>query len=273
MRSNRKHLIRLGVGLAAGFSAATLAMTSTGAFAEETTVQSDSSTHIIGGAPAADGQYPWMVALADAADPSYHYCGGSLIEDDVVLTAAHCTVGNDPGDVVVRHGSVDITATDVHAVADIHVAEGFDDTTLVNDWSLVKLAEPIPGAEPIALAADDPIDWGALEVAGWGVDDEGGAPTGLRFVEVPHVSDEDCAAAYGSAFYADSMLCAGDLEHGGADACQGDSGGPLMSTGGEEAVQVGVVSWGEGCGEPGHPGVYANVGALNGDIQDALAAW
>jgi len=273
VRSNSRNLVRLGAGLAAGFGAAALTMAPTGAFAQETPTRNDSSPNVIGGAPAAAGQYPWMVALADAAEPSYNYCGGSLIEDDVVLTAAHCAVGDGPGDVLVRHGSVDITATETYAVADIHVAEAFDEATLAHDWALIRLAEPVPEAEPITLAAADPVDWGALEVAGWGVDDEGEAPNELRFVEVPHVSDEECAGAYGSSFHADSMLCAGDLESGGVDACQGDSGGPLMWTEGDRAVQVGVVSWGEGCAEPGLPGVYANVGALHGDIRDALAAW
>jgi trypsin len=273
VRSNSKHLARLGVSLTAGFGAAALTMSSTGALAQETPARNDSSPNIIGGAPATDDQYPWVVALADAAEPSYNYCGGSLIEEDLVLTAAHCTAGDAPGDVLVRHGSVDITETETYAVADIHVAEGYDEATLAHDWSLIKLAEPVPGAEPIELAATDPADWGTLEVAGWGVDEAGQAPNELQFVEVPHISDEECAAAYGTSFHADSMLCAGDLENGGVDACQGDSGGPLMWTGGGRAVQVGVVSWGEGCAEPGRPGVYANVGALHGDIREAIAAW
>ncbi|WP_051326101.1 S1 family peptidase [Glycomyces tenuis] len=273
MNDDSRKLIRIGAFAAAGLTATVLAATSTGAFAEEEPSQGDFSTQIIGGEPAAEGQYPWMVALADAADPSYNYCGGSLVDDDVVLTAAHCTADSAPGDVVVRHGSVDITATQVHEVADIHVAEGYDETTTVQDWSLLKLAEPIPGAEPITLAAEDRADWGTLEIAGWGISDDGQAPTGLRYAQVPHVSDEDCAEAYPSEFDAESMLCAGDLANGGVDSCQGDSGGPLMSLEGGRAAQVGVVSWGYGCAEPGNPGVYTNVGALADDIDAVLSTW
>lgn len=270
MNSKSRNLVRIGVGLAAGLAATALAATSSGAFAEEVPSEGDFSTQIIGGDPAAEGQYPWMVALADAADPSYNYCGGSLVAEDVVLTAAHCTVGSAPGDVLVRHGSVDIGATDSYEVADIHIADGYDDSAMTEDWSLIKLAEPIADAEPIAIATEDQDDWGPLEVAGWGISDDGQASTALRYVEVPHITDEECTGAYGSEFDAASMLCAGDLANGGVDSCQGDSGGPLMSTEGGEAVQAGIVSWGYGCAEPGNPGVYTNVGALAGDIQSAL---
>ena len=267
---NSKKLVRLGAGIAAGLGAAALAVTSTGAWADDSP-QSDVQPFIIGGQPAADGQYPWMVALAAAADPSYNFCGGSLVDDDVVLTAAHCTIDSAPGDVVIRHGSVDITATDVYEVADIHVADAFDRETMANDWSLIKLAEPIPGAEPIPLATEDQEDWGSLEVAGWGIADDGAASQELRYVEVPHVSDTDCTGAYGSEFDAASMVCAGDLDAGGVDSCQGDSGGPLMSAGGDQLV--GVVSWGYGCAQPGNPGVYANVGSLIDDINEVLGTW
>nr|WP_277605849.1 serine protease [Glycomyces sp. L485] len=228
---------------------------------------------IINGQPAAEGQYPWMVALADASDLSYNFCGGSLVADDVVLTAAHCTVEPAPPDFVIRHGSVDIDATDVYQVADVHTADRYNDWTFANDWALVKLAQPVPGAETIELTTEDRADWGVFEVAGWGVTENGWGSDELRFVEVPHISDADCAGAYGSEFEAVSMICAGDLANGGVDSCQGDSGGPLISVQGSRAVQVGVVSWGYGCAEAGRPGVYANVGALIDDINAVLDTW
>ncbi|GAB3647779.1 S1 family peptidase [Glycomyces tarimensis] len=267
MRNGKQYLVRLGAGL----GAAAMAMTSTGAWAEGPPAQGD--VEVINGQPASEGQYPWMVALADAGDPSSNFCGGSLVDYDVVLTAAHCTVGSAPEEVVVRHGSVDIDATEVYAVADIHVAEGFDDDTMAKDWALVRLTGPVPGGQPIGLAAADLPHWGTLQVAGWGITETGAEAEELRYVDVPHVTDADCAGAYGQAFDAESMLCAGDLAAGGVDACQGDSGGPLMYTGGWWPVQVGVVSWGNGCAKPGYPGVYTDVGALIDDINAVLGTW
>jgi len=87
------------------------------------------------------------------------------------------------------------------------------------------------------------------------------------------VDDDACADAYGDAFDAQTMLCAGDLEHGGVDSCQGDSGGPIMAEEDGELILAGIVSWGAGCAEPGSPGVYAEVADFNGAIDDVLEDW
>ncbi|WP_158630510.1 serine protease [Glycomyces terrestris] len=269
MQHYRKTLVTIGAVIAAGLGAAALALSTAGANAEEPSGGGDFDAQIIGGDPAAEGQFPWIVALADASDPSFNYCGGQLVEQDVVLTAAHCTEGSDPADVVIRHGGTDITRTEVYEVAEIVVADGYDGATMANDWALVKLAEPIAGAATVPLADADTKDWGTLTVAGWGTTETGSGSQDLLHVDVPYVTDDECAGAYGGEFDAASMICAGDLEHGGVDSCQGDSGGPLVSA---DGVLVGVVSWGHGCAEAGKPGVYANVGLLHGDITAALAA-
>lgn len=268
MQHPRKTLTRIGAVVAAGLGAAALTLGATGAHAEDNSTNGDVDAKIIGGQPADDGQFPWIVALADAADPSFNYCGGQLIEADVVLTAAHCTEGTAAADMLIRHGSNDITQTDVYEVAEIKVADGFDGSTMVNDWSLVKLAEPIPNAVTVPLADADTKDWGTLTVAGWGTTESGSGSQDLLYVDVPYITDAECSDAYAGEFNADSMICAGDLADGGVDSCQGDSGGPLVSA---DGVLVGIVSWGHGCAEAGNPGVYANVGLLHGDITAALA--
>jgi trypsin len=268
VQNRRKTLTRIGAAVAAGLGAAALTLGATGAYAEDNTANGDFEAKIIGGEPAADGQFPWIVALADASDPSFNYCGGQLIAADVVLTAAHCTEGTAAADMVIRHGSTDITQTEVYEVAEIKVADGFDGSTMVNDWSLVKLAEPIPDAATVPLADADTKDWDTLTVAGWGTTESGSGSQDLLFVDVPYVTDAECSGAYGAEFNADSMICAGDLDNGGVDSCQGDSGGPLVSP---DGVLVGIVSWGYGCAEAGNPGVYANVGLLHDDINAALA--
>lgn len=267
MQNRRKTLTRIGAAVAAGLGATALTLGATGAYAEDNGTN-DFEAKIIGGEPAAEGEFPYIVALADANDPSFNFCGGQLVAEDVVLTAAHCTEGSAPADFVVRHGSNDITQTEVYEVADLYVAEGYDGGSMVNDWALVKLSEPIAGAEVVPLAESDTEDWGTLTVAGWGTTESGSGSQDLLKVDVPYVGDTDCSGAYGSGFDADTMICAGDLAAGGVDSCQGDSGGPLVSA---DGVLVGIVSWGEGCAEAGKPGVYANVGFLYDDIQAKLA--
>ena len=267
MQNRRKTLTRLGALTAAGLGVAALALGATSAYADDN-APNDIEPKIIGGQPAEDGQFPYIVALADAGDPSFNFCGGQLVAEDVVLTAAHCTEGSAAADIVIRHGSTDITQTDVYDVTDIYVAEGFDGSTMVNDWSLIKLAEPITGAETVPLAESDTKDWGTLTVAGWGTTESGSTSQDLLYVDVPYVTDTECSGAYGSEFNADSMICAGDLANGGVDSCQGDSGGPLVSA---DGVLVGIVSWGYGCADAGNPGVYSNVGLLYDDITTKLA--
>lgn len=262
MQNNKQQtLTRLGT-FAAGLGAAVLTLGATAAYA------ADAQPQIIGGDPAAEGQFPWIVALADADDPSFNYCGGQLVTEEIVLTAAHCTESSAPGDVLIRHGSTDIDETDVYEVADIYVPNSYDRSTMANDWSLIKLETPVFGAETVPLAGADTKDWDTLTVAGWGTTEWGSGSDELLHVDVPYITDAECSGAYGWEFDADTMLCAGDLENGGVDSCQGDSGGPLVS---QDGVLVGIVSWGYGCAEAGNPGVYANVGELHDDITAAIA--
>lgn len=269
----------LSSGLVAGISALMLSMGATSAQADhvdDAIDGDDVGTNIINGQPAEEDQYPWMVALADSSNPSFNFCGGSLVDDDVVLTAAHCIENDSPGDLVVHHGSIDLDSSDLNTyeVEEIHVASDYNSpVSLANDWGLLKLTEPVADGEAIEMAATDEHNDNDLEVSGWGVDENGSSPSILHWVEVPYVDDEQCEVAFGSDLHADSMLCAGFWEEGGYDACQGDSGGPLMAVDDGQAVQVGVVSWGIGCAEPELPGVYAQVDHFSADAWDVIDSW
>eukprot|EP00957_Ditylum_brightwellii_P069150 5251250-Ditylum_brightwellii.AAC.1 len=109
----------------------------------------------------------------------------------------------------------------------------------------------------IAAANYEPLQGENLTVIGMGVTDAGSysVANNLLKAEVKYHKKEDCKKRY-TVFREDSMLCAGG---GKTDACQGDSGGPLLYSDGGEFVQIGIVSWGRGCGEEGNPGVYADV--------------
>ncbi|SDE32969.1 serine protease [Glycomyces harbinensis] len=278
MDKKRKRLIRLGAGVAAGLGAAAIAWTGFAANAEEPSTDGDFEVKIIGGEPAEEGQYPWLVALGTAGEGTpweRQRCGASVITENIVLTAAHCVeTVTDPEDLVVFSGSVDLESADLveTSVADLHIAHDYDDPVdYANDWALLLLDEPID-AEPIAIGTE-PTEFDVLEVAGWG-ETGSGYPTVARWVEVPFIDDEACADAYPGETDAATMLCAGDLENGGIDSCQGDSGGPIMAPGDDgELILAGIVSWGYGCAEPGQPGVYAEVADFNSAIDDVIEDW
>lgn len=278
MDRKRKHLIRLGAGVAAGLGAVALAWTGVAANAEEPEAGGDFETKIVGGEPAAEGQYPWLVGLGYAGDGTpfeRQRCGGSVLTETVILTAAHCLeIFDSPDEMVVFSGSVDLESDDLveTAVADFHIAHDYNEPVdLANDWGLILLDEPID-AEPIDVGTE-PEEFDVLETAGWGNLGDDTYPAVAQRVEVPFVSDDDCEAAYGDAFDAQTMLCAGDLENGGIDACDGDSGGPIMAEEDGELILVGIVSWGDRCAVAGSPGVYAEVADFNSAIDDVLDDW
>jgi trypsin len=129
----------------------------------------------------------------------------------------------------------------------------------------MKLSTSIPTSSSISYAklaasGSDPASGTTLSVAGWGTTSSGGnsLPVNLLKVDVPVISRATCNSDYGSGRVTSAMFCAG-LTQGGKDSCQGDSGGPIVNAG--SRVQLGVVSWGEGCAAAGAPGVYSNLGS------------
>jgi trypsin len=138
-----------------------------------------------------------------------------------------------------------------------------------NDVGYLVLSSAPPSPQPIKLAgSSETAVWAPgvfVEVTGWGSTFFGGNHVDtLRGGSVPMVSDTGCSASYGIFFDMTSMVCAGYAD-GGVDTCQGDSGGPLESSlapgapDGATYRLVGITSWGEGCAEPGFPGVYTRV--------------
>lgn len=107
---------------------------------------------------------------------------------------------------------------------------------------------------------------GTATVMGWGATTNQSGTNRLREVNVPLATQSACERSYPGQIYPE-MLCAGYTQ-GGKDSCQGDSGGPLIMA--NSRVQVGIVSWGDGCGVPGKFGVYANVAVLSDWIQNQI---
>jgi len=228
---------------------------------------------IVGGTAAKAGDYPFAVSLQRAAGTgaAAHFCGGSLVDAEWVLTAAHCMQGLTPARFRVVAGATKLSAGDgeVRRPAEIRVDPAWDgDATHGADIALVRLSEPVADVAPIEpVRPADRSRWEAGDpatVVGWGVTSEAGtvAADGLRAVRLTIRADREMAAAsaYGTKFAATDMIGAG-TDAGGKDACYGDSGGPLVVSAGRAGFrQVGIVSFGAGCGRAGYPGVFSRLG-------------
>ena len=219
------------------------------------------SQKIVGGVQASKGEFPFIVSLQTGSPR--HFCGGSLIKKNWVLTAAHCVEGGYLKSVAVGlHNQGDTVGVERFTVTEIIKNPGWDSNTMQNDFALVHLSGDSKFA-PVALNTRELSGSVNFVTAGWGTTSEsGGVSKILMKVSVPLVSQDICSAAYPDAITG-SMLCAGYAE-GGKDSCQGDSGGPLLTGSGSSRVLAGVVSWGEGCARPDKYGVYSKVnGAID----------
>jgi len=230
---------------------------------------------IVGGEQAERGEIPWQVSWRNFGS---HTCGGSIINENWVLSAGHCCAGViGSGDIVA--GGIDIylpEGVEQHRSITKFSHPEYDSSTINNDVCLLKVDEPFEFNDEVKpIAFDTNLEWAAdssFMVSGWGTKSSGGLiAEKLRKVTVPHVTTEVCSSDYASSGYTitEGMICAGEA---GKDSCQGDSGGPMVETNKNgETVLVGVVSWGIGCAREGYPGVYARVANYIDWLQETIA--
>ncbi|WP_419998441.1 S1 family serine peptidase [Streptomyces boninensis] len=235
---------------------------------------------VVGGKPVQIGDSPWIVALTSreqyGRERSGQFCAGVLIAPAKVITVAHCLTRQVLGApleevrdlrVVAGRGNLRGGAGQEIKIRQAWVNPDYDSWTNAGDIAVLTLERPATRGKPIQMAAggdDDAYEaGGAARVYGWGdTKGDGSYATSLHAAEVKVLGDRMCRSAYPAGsldgtYTTRSMLCAG-VPAGGKDACQGDSGGPLVAKG----RLIGLVSWGNGCGERGNPGVYTRISGV-----------
>ncbi|XP_062992939.1 serine protease 27-like [Elgaria multicarinata webbii] len=243
------------------------------------------SPKIIGGQPASPGSWPWQVLVVCV---ERYYCGGSLIAEQWVLTAAHCVKCNNTSDYKVLLGAYQLSKpSDSEIRSDVEQIEIHPDyyPFISADIALVKLKAPVEFTDyihPISLLhslEEVPMDADCW-VTGWGdikynvsLPD----PQTLQELKVPLINRSACNDLFNSDDdnpmdpVKPGMLCAGYAE-GGKNAAEGDSGGPLVCKREGGWTQVGVVSFVIRSTEPKGPGVYTSVSAYFKWIQATTGA-
>ncbi|XP_078048818.1 chymotrypsin-1-like [Augochlora pura] len=211
---------------------------------------------IVGGRDAPVGKYPYQVSLQQNGR---HFCGGSILNDRYVLTAAHCVEGITNLKPYTVHAGTNLLSArgSVYGMEKITIHPSFSSTMIVNDIAVIRVSSPIAFnnlVQPIELEAAEMATGAAVVLTGWGTTKVGGpVPDKLQEIDLKVYSQLQCKLTHWN--LKDTHICT--FTKSGEGACHGDSGGPLVF----HKHQVGIVSFGRPCGI-GYPDVFTRVSSF-----------
>ncbi|XP_032515459.1 trypsin, alkaline B-like [Danaus plexippus] len=232
------------------------------------------SNRIVGGQNTNIERYPFMSGMLENSFWGIRQmCGGTLITNRAVVSAAHCYSGLSPSALRVRLGSTYASSGgQVQVVSRIIMHPQYNSRLIINDVAVIRLQNSVSMSNQIQVARIAGPQYNLpdntrLDVIGWGVTRYQGRPSEvLQHVSVNVINQRICVERYAQLQslpgmgswprVTPEMMCAGILDVGGKDACQGDSGGPVVHSGN---VLVGITSWGYECAHPTYPGVNVRV--------------
>jgi secreted trypsin-like serine protease len=228
----------------------------------------------VGGTDTTAAEIPWQVALT-RSDPGSGtasvFCGGSLINANWVMTAAHCTVSRAANSMYATVGMTKQSSTAGRTTSRVFSKvehPSYNSGTQAYDFSILRVQDgfdltssAMTNVRAVCWPSASPVDSSDVIISGWGTQSSGGSqPNTLKKATVNVIPRATCNTAAGySGSVIDSMFCAGIWPAGGKDTCQGDSGGPLVDQIGGKYELLGVTSWGVGCAGANKPGVYGDV--------------
>ncbi|XP_020816078.1 seminase-like [Drosophila serrata] len=228
-------------------------------------------TRVVGGSVTTNGKLGGYLVQLHYMDD--FICGGSLIHDLIVLTAAHCFIGRPHIQewMAVGGASTLHETGERRRIKEMIKPLSFNATSMNMDVALLMLKKPMKGTNigKLSLCKQPLKNGNLLTVSGWGMTDseQTGPQELLRTVQVPVIDKRVCRSVYRSAVeLSDTMFCAGVL--GKQDACVFDSGGPIV----RNKEVCGIVSFGIGCAGNRYPGVYTDITYLKPFIEKSMKA-
>lgn len=247
------------------------------------------SLPIIGGSATNIEEVPWQIQLVKNGNPG---CGGSILSETWIVTAAHCVYEELPSVFQVAAGIRSLTDIGVSGqlvdVAEVIVHPDFNGaTTDGNDLALIELATPLnlspAGVSTIAIASESDsvagVDrvgtYGRLSGWGWAHWRQFQMNPYLKSVDIPIISNAEANAVLSQwdQQLLDSGLAGGYLNQSRAGTCFGDSGGPLVVQNADRtgSLLAGIVSWGPDCMEDANPQMFTRVASFHDWIRETMS--